>query len=292
MTMTSFCPETAAIRAAIERRAEPQLRRLSPRLTACACCGIACEGGESETVTVGRVQVRLGRCDTCTELDVLDVAGLLLNVDRDSLSRTHPGPLRALRYATHVEPGQSAVQPWSHLVRADLVNGRRAVAAALRRRLLGACPPVQVAVPKLDGRPGDIDTGCLVCGVGTVPVSAVVADGRDPDALAFRCWRHAIISSLGPRTVRGWLCDRDAALLNDVGAIGVDLVARSLREAGLLHGSGLPARLPSFASLVIAARRTGRSDPPPNGVRWEHLPSPIELVSAGWPPRMRLVERG
>jgi hypothetical protein len=287
--MTTLNPrdELAAMRTASERRTAPALHRLPPHTIACATCGVACTGGERESVTVGRFRVNLGRCDGCADLDRQDVAALVLGLERAALSGVHLGPLQGLRFAAHAAPGQAAVERWSHLTRADLTNARRAVVQAQRHRILASQPPVHVAPPTLDGRPGDVDGGCLLCGVGTVPVAALDADGHDPETLALRSWRHTITSGLTPRTVRGWLCPTDAALFAEEGAMGVSLVARSMRHAGLLEGDGLPAQLPSWAWLVIGARRRGQPSPPANVKRWGHVPAAIRLVPSEWPPPLR-----
>jgi hypothetical protein len=287
MTVTSPPQAVAAARAA-EQRTEPALRRLPPRTIACACCGVSCTGGERESVTAGWHQVRLGRCDGCAGLDRQDVAARVLGMDRAGLSGVHPGPLENLRYAAHAQPDHAARTPWSHLTGAAMGNARRAVARAQWRRVLACRPPVPVAPPPLDGRPGDIDSACLLCGVGTVAVSALDADGHEPEALGRMAWRHTVTSALTPTKVRGWLCPTDAALLAEEGAVGVSLVARSMRQAGLLEGDGLPVRLPAWTLLVVEARRRGRPSPPPNTDRWGHVTRPIRVVEAAWPPPLRL----
>jgi hypothetical protein len=291
MTTSNPRDELAAMRTASERRTEPALHRLPPHTIACATCGVACTGGERESVTVSRIRVDLGRCYGCTDLDRQDVAAQVLGLDRAALCGVHPGPLAALRYAAHAKPDHAAATPWSHLTRAALGNARRAVVLAQRRRILACRPPVHVAPPTLDCRPGDVDGGCLLCGVGTVPVAALNADGHDPETLALRTWRHTITSGLTPTTVRGWLCPTDAALLAEEGAMGVSLVARSMRHAGLLEGDGLPARLPSWAWLVMDARRRGQPSPPANAKRWDHVPTAIRLVPSQWPPPLAFVEQ-
>jgi hypothetical protein len=143
---------------------------------------------------------------------------------------------------------------------------------------------VPVVPPPLDGRPGDVDGGCLICGVGFVAVSALDADGCEPLALGRTVWRYVVTSGLTPLRVRGWLCPTDDDHLAVEGAVGVSLVARSMRQAGLLEGDGLPARLPAWTLLVVEARRRGRPLPPPNTDRWGHVTRPIRMVQAAWPP--------
>ena len=270
-----------------EHRTEPLLQELPPRMLACAVCGVACPGGEQETVTVDRHRVTLGRCDDCTDLDGPDIAAAVLGLERQALSGVHPGPIFALRYAAHARPGHGTAEPWSHLTVGSLAEAREAAAAAQRRRILRAQPPVQVPPPALDDHPANIDGACLLCGIGTVPVPALTADGLDPTALGLVAWRHVVTSGLTPTTVRGWLCGDDAALFDEEGAVGVALVARSMRQVGLLEGDGLPSRLPSWAMLVLRARRRGQPSAPPSEQRWGHVPTRIRLVPAGWPPPLQ-----
>jgi hypothetical protein len=284
MTERSTQEKFVAVRRAGEQRTEPLLGSLPPRTVACAVCGIACSGGDREVVRLGRHRVTLGRCGNCTELDGPDVCGLVLGLDRNVLSGVQPGPISALQYAEHARPGKGTVEPWSHLTRGDLANARRAVAQAQRRRVLSAQPPIHVAPPGLDDSPGSIVGGCLLCGVGTVLVSALVADGLDRADLGMVTWRHTITSGLTPTTVRGWVCPDDVAMLDEEGAVGVSLVARCLRRVGLLEGDVLPARLPSWAWMAFEAQRQGRQPPPPNERPWEHVGKPIMLLEAGWPP--------
>jgi hypothetical protein len=282
--MTATSHALAAMRAAAEQRTEPALHRLPSRTIACACCGAVCAGGERESVTVGWHQVSLGRCDGCAGLDRQDVAAMVLGMDRAGLSGANPGPLDNLRYAAHAKPDYAARTPWSHLTGAVLGNARRAVAQAQWRRILACRPAVPVVPPPLDGRPGDVDGGCLICGVGSVAVPALDADGCDPASLGRTVWRFTVTSGLTPLRVRGWLCPTDSDHLVVEGAVGVRLVARSMRQAGLLEGDGLPARLPAWTLLVVEVRRRGRPSPPPNTDRWGHVSRPIRVVEAAWPP--------
>jgi hypothetical protein len=185
-----------------------------------------------------------------------------------------------------VSPTACGTAPWSHVSEELLSTARSAYAAMLAERVAAKAPPVVLAPPNAPDP--DLARGCLYCGVGALAVAAdEAARAGGTESARWIAWQPISIltpSSIGApasaEPVRGWLCPRCAAVVEDMAVVGQSSMEKALRahlaEVGRTDDlrritGGELSQLASWAGFVLLQRRRGRPVPRPNREPWGHL---------------------
>jgi len=190
--------------------------------------------------------------------------------------------------------GHSLPEPWAHLTPEDHQNLRNAYGAMLADRTAAGAPPVLVPPPARTGPRGAVVAagGCLMCGVGGVPVPALRVrhdpDGAAEDVWTEQGWKATMLGARRPLgSVYGHTCPACTSAIAEVNAPGKEAIDRAWfthlnrrdlidRETTGIHGWG--------AMVAVAASR-GEAPPAPNPEPWAHLstdglpdPNPVQAM--------------
>ncbi len=203
----------------------------------------------------------------------------------------------ALAHRSVAIPGVAAAHPFALVPEADIDSLRRAYSRALAERVARSAPAVRLSPPALPTgtSPGavQIGTGCLVCGVSAVAMSAQQVHrlgGRD--AASASVWQRlsttaAALGASGPESVAGFACRECSDAIDEEGAVGPSAIERALVQhlapdlAGKL-GYGLPQLdgAVGHGALVVKALKTGRPLPEPGQRRWSHIGDQAALADS------------
>jgi hypothetical protein len=186
-------------------------------------------------------------------------------------------------------PNTCAPYAWAHLKIGQRADLRAGYAALLKERVARNAPPVKITPPRVRDQASSamipIESGCLLCGVGTqsVPATQVAREGREYVArdlwTAKRTGTFELGGQRSPQQLSGWLCARCADACSSVGAMGPTALERALVMAVAPQGLGiLPygnlavPGLIGWGALCAEAHRRGEVPPEPNRTGWAHLP--------------------
>jgi len=185
---------------------------------------------------------------------------------------------------------------WQHLGEEDGERLRTAYAEMLAEKVAQNRPPERLAPPPLGPSPSStlrVEGGCLLCGVGTVEVSAIRIQregGRDFASRAVWTERTVAVDQLGPsgpERVKGHLCPaclgaverghsmgptaHSTALVAHLQSVG-SAEAERLRDEDPVTGAQEALNgVRTYGGIWYAARRAGRPEPAPNPTPWAHM---------------------
>lgn len=194
-------------------------------------------------------------------------------------------------------PGQCSRRAYGHVRQATRTILTRAYMDFFAESLKMRRPPV--AVPPPPARSGEIkiNGGCLMCGIGSVPVNALrVHRLGGPAGAAQTVWRQvegiAPTSIGGPGTpdrLSGAVCPDCSDAVSSAGGVGVSALEISLaRHLERLGDDGTAAvvragewRVIGWGGLVARARAANRPDPAPSKEPWGHVTLDVPRSGAG-----------